>query len=496
MLYDQALLLDCYLDAFLLTQDSELLTCVYDIATYLTSPPLQRATGGFFSSEDADSAPCRADIEKREGAFYVWTLKTLMTVLDPKAADIVSRFYNVKGDGNVSREHDIHDDFLDQNVLAIVETPKDLADKFGIPEPDIVTILREARTKLREYRERERPRPSLDDKVIVGWNGLAISSLARASASLSTMNPGASERWLIAAKRAAEFVRSEMWDAEPAILWRIWREGRGTVRGLADDYAAIVQGALDLYEATFDEGWLQWADQVMAAQIRDFAASEGAFYTTPNSTVATNLSDRNSGEQTLESDLLLRLKPGMDTVEPSANAVSAVNLFRLASLLGDEKYANLARRTVSVFEAEIEQWPGSFPGLLKAVAWGNVGKGIWIIGGEDDGEDSTINNESTSRIGVENDLDIGLASKHEDSSMPTLAVDKPDAEPLVVGTILSHLRTRASTGRTVLRVREGPSWLKERNKLVGSLDVKKGDEVRVIVCERGACRPVKHLDEL
>ena len=113
MLYDQALLLDCYLDAFLLTHDSELLACVYDIATYLISSPIQRTGGGFFSSEDADSAPSHADSEKREGAFYVWTLKTLRTVLGPKAAEIFAMFYNVMADGNVPREHDLHDDFLD-----------------------------------------------------------------------------------------------------------------------------------------------------------------------------------------------------------------------------------------------------------------------------------------------------------------------------------------------------------------------------------------------
>ena len=486
MLYDQGLLLDSYVDAFFLTNDPELLSCVHDIATYLTSPPIQRAGGGFFSSENADSAPSRAEPEKREGAFYVWTLKTLKTVLGPRVADIVARFYNVKADGNVSREHDPHDDFLDQNVLSISETPKEIADKLGIPEADIVTILLDARIKLREHRDRERPRPSLDDKIVVGWNGLAISSLARASAALSTIDAQASERWLVAATKAAEFVRSEMWNTGSGVLWRVWREGRGTVRGLADDYAATIQGALELYEATFDETWLQWADQVMAAQIRDFTAPEGAFYTAPNSSVTITSSSTGSGGQDMESDLLLRLKPGMDTVEPSANAVSAVNLFRLASLLGDEKYANLARRTVSAFEAEIEQWPGSFPGLLTAVAWGTVdGRGIWLIGGEDDDGKGAVSEQDTEQDVIESKSATTQISKQES-----------DTKPLTLGTVLFHLRTRANSGRTVLRIREGPSWLKKRNELVGAVKVNRGDEFKVMVCEKGVCRFVKRLDEL
>ncbi|KAI4144607.1 MAG: hypothetical protein LQ340_006588, partial [Diploschistes diacapsis] len=396
MLYDQALLLDAYVDAFLLTHDAEMLGAIYDIATYLTSPPIARPEGGFFSSEDADSAPSRSDSEKREGAFYVWTAKEIQAILPPQEADIVTRFYNVRPNGNVAQEHDIHDELLNQNVLAIVSSPAALSKDLGIPEAQVISTLRTARTKLRQHRDAHRPQPGLDDKLVVSWNGLAISALSRASAALGTIDPVASASWLASAIKAAEFIRTHMWDAQSGVLWRIFRGTRGNIRGLADDYAAIVQAAIELYGCTFDESWLRWADELQKAQNRDFLAPEGGFYTTPNlagsgsgsgstSSASTGTPASKTPSETTGSDLLLRLKSGMDNAEPSANSLSCSNLFRLSSLLEDEQYAALARRTVMAFEAEIEQWPGSFPGLLHGVAWAAVGgKSVWIIGGDDD----------------------------------------------------------------------------------------------------------------
>ena len=351
MLYDQALLLDVYVDAFLLTHDSEMLGAVYDIATYLTTSPMERNEGGFFSSEDADSGPSHADSEKCEGAFYVWTQKAIQSVLTAQEATITTRMYNVQPDGNIPQEHDLHDELLNQNVLSIIASPSALAKDLGLPESQVISTLRSARTKLRAHRESTRPRPDLDDKIIVSWNGLAIASLSRASTALRSLDHKASSSWLASAVRAAKFIRNQMWDADNKILYRIFRETRSSIRGLADDYAALIQGCLELYGATFDESWLEWADQLQKAQIRDFSAPEGGFYTTPNP-------PQSSSSETPPSDLLLRLKSGMDNAEPSANTLSAGNLFRLASLLEDEEYAALARKTIMAFEAEIEQWPG------------------------------------------------------------------------------------------------------------------------------------------
>ena len=164
MLYDQGQLLSTYLDAFLITGDAEMLGSVYDIVTYLTASPLAAKEGGFYSSEDADSLYRPGELEKREGAFYVWTQKEIQSILGERDAKIVGEFYNVQADGNVDPEHDAHDELRDQNVPAISTSPENLAKEHGMSKDEIVGILKEGRSKLRQHREQERPRPGLDDK--------------------------------------------------------------------------------------------------------------------------------------------------------------------------------------------------------------------------------------------------------------------------------------------------------------------------------------------
>ena len=260
MLYDQAQLLDVYLDAFLATRDPEMLGVVYDISTYLTSPPMAAPTGGFYSAEDADSYPSYADQEKREGAYYVWTLKELRTVLGDRDGNICARFYGVIADGNIARENDPHDEFISQNVLNITTTPVTLAQKVGIAESEVVTILKEGRKKLRDCRERNRPRPALDDKIIVAWNGLAIGALARTSAVLEDIDPDKAKECRKAAEDAAGFIRRELFNEPSKTLYRIYREGRGETRGFCDDYAFLIHGLINLYESTFNESYLEFAD--------------------------------------------------------------------------------------------------------------------------------------------------------------------------------------------------------------------------------------------
>ena len=264
MLYDQGQLLDVYLDAFLISRDPEMLGAVYDIATYITSPPIAASTGGFNCAEDADSYPSHSDKIKREGAYYVWSLKEFRTVLGDHDAEVCARFYGAKSDGNIEPENDPHDEFISQNVLLIASTPKKLAKEMGMTEEEVITVLKEGRKKLREYRNRERPRPALDDKIIVAWNGLAIGALARTSAVLEHIDREKSKECRLAAERAVAFIRKELFDADSKLLWRVYREGRGDAPGFCDDYAFFIHGLLDLYEATFDDQYLEFADTLQS----------------------------------------------------------------------------------------------------------------------------------------------------------------------------------------------------------------------------------------
>ncbi|KAF1961549.1 hypothetical protein CC80DRAFT_543891 [Byssothecium circinans] len=425
MLYDQAQLLPVYLDAYLLTRNPSHLSAVHDIATYLTSPPMHSSTGGFFSAEDADSLYRPTDKEKREGAFYVWTLKEFQAILGDRDADILARYYNVKDEGNVSPEHDAHDELINQNVLAISTTPADLAKEFALSVEEVESILTEGRQKLLSHREKERPRPALDDKIVVSWNGLAIGALARVASVLSSSDPSKSKEYLKAAEQAAAFIKEELYNSQSHTLLRVYREGPGDVPGFADDYAYLISGLIDLYEATFNDSYLAWADSLQKTQIDLFWDKEHlGFFSTPEN----------------QTDLIMRLKDGMDNAEPGTNGVSARNLDRLSALLEDEEYSKKAREITHAFEAEIMQHPFLFPGMMDAVVAG--------------------------KFGIKHSVVTGEGTRVEEW--------------------LTRYKERPAGLGTVSRIGNGiGEWLRERNSLVKSMDVTKEG---VMVCEQGACR--------
>ncbi|KAL1601642.1 hypothetical protein SLS60_006557 [Paraconiothyrium brasiliense] len=425
MLYDQSQLLPVYLDAYLLTRNPDHLAAVHDIATYLTSPPMHSETGGFFSAEDADSLYRSSDKEKREGAFYVWTFKEFQDILGDRDADILARYYNVNDEGNVDPEHDAHDELINQNVLAISSSPADLAKEFALSTEEIEKTLVEGRKKLLKHREKERPRPALDDKIVVSWNGLAIGALARTAASLSASEPSKSKGYLAAAEKAAGFIKQELYNSQSHTLLRVYREGPGAVQGFADDYAYLISGLIDLYEATFNDAYLQWADDLQKTQIDLFWDKQHlGFFSTPEG----------------QKDLIMRLKDGMDNAEPGTNGVSARNLDRLGALLEDERYVQRARETTSAFEAEIMQHPFLFPGMMDSVVVSKFGMKHAVITGEGEKADEWL------RRYRERPGSLGVVSR---------------------------------IGKSV------GGWLKERNALVKGMNA---ENEGVMVCEQGACR--------
>lgn len=264
MLYDQAQLISAYLDAWLLTGDKEMLEAAIDCGDYMVFDALRREGGGFYSSEDADSYYRPSDTEKREGAFYVWTRKEFDQILGEKAADIAARYWNVKGNGNVDRARDVHDEFINQNVLAVVSTPEAISQATGVPLAGIPEILEDAKVKLREHRNKERVRPLLDDKVVVSWNGLAIGGLARAGAALAKVAPEKAKAYTEAAVEAATFIKEKLYDEKTGTLKRVYRDGAGDTPGFADDYAFLISGLIALYENTFDASHLHWADALQS----------------------------------------------------------------------------------------------------------------------------------------------------------------------------------------------------------------------------------------
>ena len=426
MLYEKAQLLPVYLDAYLLTKSPLFLETVQDIATYLTSAPMQSELGGIHSAEDADSLPTANDKHKREGAYYVWTLEEFEKLLTEEEVKVCTKYWNVKAEGNVERRHDVQGELIKQNTLCVSYEPAELAQELDLAEDDVKRAIESGRKKLLAYREANRPRPALDDKIVTSWNGLAIGGLARTSAALRDVSPEAASSYLSAAIKAASCIQNHLFEAENGTLRRVYREGPGETQGFADDYAFFISGLLDLYEATFDSDFLQFADTLQKTQNKLFWDTEKyGFFSTPAN----------------QPDILIRTKDAMDNAEPSVNGVSASNLYRLGSLLNDEEYTKMARRTVACFEVEIEQHPGLFSGILSSVVASRLGmKGVMVVG---DGEAAQA--------------------------------------------VLKNARGKVRPNYTVLRIGGGANseWLRSRNELVKDLD-----ETRDMVqlCEGQTCR--------
>jgi len=229
--------------------------------------------------------------------------------------------------------------------------------------------LAEARAKLYNVRK-ERPRPHLDDKTITAWNGLMISAFAQAYQTLGDV------RYLEAAEQAAAFVRDHLYNKKTRELLRRYRDGESAIAAYADDYAFLIQGLLDLYEASFDVSLLIWAINLQEQQNRLFLDKEnGGYYETTGN----------------DSTILLRMKDSYDGAEPSPNSVSVMNLLRLGEMTDNEEYRSTAERIFQIFGSDLERAPAASPQLLAAVNFAfDKPKQIVIAGKQNDRETESM----------------------------------------------------------------------------------------------------------
>jgi uncharacterized protein len=347
MLYDQAQLGVAYLDAFQITRDRQYESVARDILDYV-GRDMTSKEGGFFSAEDADSPVAagadRGHPETKEGAFYIWTKKEIDDALGD-IAEIFAFHYGVQPHGNAPEGSDPQDEFRGENILIERHTIAETAKHFGKTEGEIRKLLAQCREKLFSIRAR-RPRPHLDDKIIAAWNGLMISAYARGAQVLDE------PRYLEIATRAAKFLRTNLYEEKGKSLYRNYRGGRSDIEGFADDYAFMIRGLLDLYEASFDVEWLKFAVELQGTQDRlFFDEKNGGYFST-------------SGE---DKSVFLRMKDDNDGAEPAASSVAALNLFRLAQFRDDKQRSERARKTIDAFATTLSHFPSAMPQMLVAL---------------------------------------------------------------------------------------------------------------------------------
>ena len=378
MLYDQAQLAMAYLEAWQITGEKIHADVVHDILGYV-SREMTAPEGGFYSAEDADSLLEHGSSDHAEGAFFVWSKEEVDAVLEPVAAALFCTRYGILSEGNVDPSSDPHGELSGKNVLMIME-------EHGMISGSDWESLEQSKKILFEVRSR-RPRPHLDDKILCAWNGLMISAFARAGADLGNME------YVKAAMKAAEFIKRHLSDSATGELRRSWRQGALLDRGFAEDYAFLIQGLLDLYEATFSINWLQWAIQLQALMDRLFWDDEAGGYFS-------------SAEG--DPHLLLRMKEDYDGAEPSANSVAALNLLRLSRMIGDSDAVKKAERIFALSSRTLEGMPAAVPQLLVAL-WYSLSSGRQIVVAGNPKDSDTKALIKAARKGFHPDQEILLA---------------------------------------------------------------------------------------
>ena len=342
MLYDQAQLLESYIDAYQVTHDEFYKEVAGTIADFISSD-MTHPEGGFYSAYDADS-------EGVEGKYYVWTYDEIEHILGAEEAALFAYRYGITREGNW--EHG-------NNILYRDHTTPDAAKHFSLDVEIVRSRLDESRKKLLAERKRRIP-PHLDDKILTSWNGLMISALARYAAFDS--------KYLAAAVASAEFIWTELHEKTGGQLFHRWRDGEAKFPAYLDSYAFLIKGYLRLYEATFDAIWLERAIRLQAEQDEIFYDRDlGGYFS--------------SREQ---ADLIVRTKNDYDGAEPSGNSIALQNIFRLFELTSNEEYKTKALETIKFFSGRLAQFPYTMPSLLLAALWQSNPPAEIVIAGERD----------------------------------------------------------------------------------------------------------------
>ncbi len=330
MLYDQALLAKVYVQAYQATGRGHYASVARDICDYVLRD-LTDPAGGFYAGEDADS-------EGKEGTFYIWPQAEIESILSSDEAGAFCDRYGVTEKGNFENG---------TNILHVAATEAETLQEI---EGEMAGL----RQKLLEHRN-ARARPHRDDKIITGWNGLMISAMAYGGAAL------AEPRYVAAAEKAARFVLDSL--RVEGRLMRYHRDGRAVEKGFLDDYAFMIDGLIDLYQATFDVGWVHEAVNLADQMISLFSdGSSGGFFL--------------SGEDVER--LIVREKPAYDGAVPSGNSAAAVTLLRLGRMTGDERYASHAQSVLDTFSGALAQSPTAFTTMLVALGV-SLGSGQEIV---------------------------------------------------------------------------------------------------------------------
>ncbi len=355
MLYDQAMLVMAYTEAYLATGDIDYERTAREIIEYVLRDMTDDG-GAFYSAEDADS-------EGVEGKFYVWDMDEIRGILGDADAQFAAEVFGLSEAGNVRDEATGRG--TGTNVLHHKAPMSSLAMRLDVAEDELLGRAESIRARLFDVRAK-RVRPHLDDKVLADWNGLMIAALARAAQAFD--EPAYAD----AARRSADFVLGTMRDGGGRLLHR-YRDGESAITSNADDYAFLAMGLFDLYEATHEPRYLGESARLTEEMLSLFWDEEsGGLFFTPD-----------DGEE-----LLTRRKEIYDGAVPSANSVALLNLLRLAGASARPELDERADALVRAFSGAVAEHPSAYTMFLSALDYGLGPSVELVIVGEGGGDDT------------------------------------------------------------------------------------------------------------
>jgi len=330
MLYDQAILVQAFLDAYQATGKQYYADVVDEILEYVHRD-MTLPKGAFYSAEDADS-------EGEEGKFYVWNINELEEILGKDDADLYQQVFNLKADGNW-KEGYRHK----TNIPHLTKDFSTLSGQLNKTEEKLTIRLDAIRNKLFTIRE-DRVHPQKDDKILTDWNGLMIAAMARAGAVLNN------EQYANSAMQAMDFILHNLQNKDGSLLKR-YRRGNAALTGVLDDYAFTIWALIELYHLSYDEKYLEIAMELSEYQIDQFWDFEnhGFFFTAT------------SGEQ-----LLVRSKEVYDGAIPSGNSVSAYNFIRLARMTSRPDFEDTAFQIINAFAGQLNRGSSGYSMMMQA----------------------------------------------------------------------------------------------------------------------------------
>lgn len=354
MLYDQAMLTMAYTEGWQVTGDSLFRKTTEEIIEYVLRDLRDKDTG-FYSAVDADS-------EGEEGKFYVWSVAEIREHLPQPLAELAIEIFNMAEQGNYKDE--ATGQRTGKNILHLKKPVSELAEERNMSVEDLSNRISEIRKTLFPVRE-QRPRPLLDDKILTDWNGLMIAALSKAGRVLQE------DTCIQAAKDAYAFIEKHLMDENT--LWHRYRNGDVAIKAHADDYAFLVWGLIELYQATFEIGYLEQAVGLQEHFNKHFWDEEkgGYFFTSEES-----------------EELLGRKKESYDGALPSSNSVAMMNLLRLGRMTGRTEWEEMADDINRLFSSEVKQTPTGFAQLLQGVDFATGTPQEIVIAGEKEAEDT------------------------------------------------------------------------------------------------------------